>query len=61
VRSRRKSVILEGIETAAQFDLLRRLEIDGMQGFHFSRPLTTEQMEELLVSGTGLPAGRRPD
>ncbi len=58
VRSRRKSIILEGIETAAQFDLLRRLEIDGMQGFHFSRPLATEQMDELLTSGAGLPVDK---
>jgi diguanylate cyclase (GGDEF)-like protein/PAS domain S-box-containing protein len=58
VRSRRKSVILEGIETSAQFDLLRRLEIDGMQGFHFSRPLSSEQLDELLTSGAGLPVAR---
>ncbi len=59
VRSRRKAVILEGIETSAQYDLLRRLEIDGMQGFHFSRPLTTAQMDELLTSGACLPVGRQ--
>ncbi|NJM91147.1 MAG: EAL domain-containing protein [Myxococcales bacterium] len=32
-------VIAEGVETAKQLDLLRRLRCDAAQGYYFSRPL----------------------
>ena len=41
-------VIVEGAETKAQIDLLRRLKVDTIQGFYYSRPLSTEQYNELL-------------
>lgn len=56
-RSRRKSVILEGVGTEAQHELLKRLEPDGIQGFYFSRPLRAEEMEELLSGAVALPRG----
>jgi diguanylate cyclase len=54
-RSRRKAVILEGIGTLQQYELLRRLGADGMQGFYFSKPLTAPEMESLLERGGKLP------
>ena len=38
-RSLQLSVVAEGVETAAQIDLLRALDCDIGQGFFFSRPL----------------------
>ncbi len=55
VRSRRKSVILEGIGTAQQLKLLKKLNVDGMQGFHFSRPLSAESLGSLLSTEARLP------
>ena len=54
-RSRRKSVILEGVGTAAQEVLLRPLVADGIQGFYFSHPLHAEELERLLADGVVLP------
>jgi EAL domain-containing protein (putative c-di-GMP-specific phosphodiesterase class I) len=31
-------VIAEGVENAAQLEMLRRMECDQVQGFHLSRP-----------------------
>lgn len=41
-------VIAEGVETAAQRDLLRQIGCDYGQGFFFSRPLPRENFEQLL-------------
>jgi diguanylate cyclase (GGDEF)-like protein/PAS domain S-box-containing protein len=42
------SVIAEGVETAAQADILRALEVDGLQGYLYGRP------------GPGPSSGRGP-
>lgn len=42
------TTIAEGVETEEQWRLLRDMQCDNLQGFHFYRPLTTEQMTELL-------------
>ena len=41
-------VIAEGVENAAQRDLLRQIGCDYGQGFFFSRPLTKDHFEALL-------------
>ena len=40
--------IAEGVETEAQWSLLRRLDCDEMQGYLFSKPLPAEAFERLL-------------
>ena len=42
-------VIAEGVETPAQAERLRELHCDDGQGFLFSKPLSAEQMNELLA------------
>ncbi|BBP05622.1 hypothetical protein TPL01_18090 [Sulfuriferula plumbiphila] len=42
------NVIAEGVETAEQLALLREMQCDEIQGYHFSRPLPAEEMERLL-------------
>jgi diguanylate cyclase (GGDEF)-like protein/PAS domain S-box-containing protein len=44
----RLTVIAEGVETAAQLDLLRQHRCDQAQGFHFARALPPADMEVLL-------------
>ena len=43
-----KSIIAEGIETAAQVGQLRRMGCASGQGFHMSRPLAAELIDKML-------------
>jgi EAL domain-containing protein (putative c-di-GMP-specific phosphodiesterase class I) len=38
-------VLVEGVETAIQLDYLKRYHCDEVQGYYFSKPLTTEEFE----------------
>lgn len=38
-------LIVEGVETQRQFDILRELQCDGIQGYLISRPVTIAQFE----------------
>jgi EAL domain-containing protein (putative c-di-GMP-specific phosphodiesterase class I) len=52
-------VIAEGVETEIQLDKLRDKGCHEMQGFLFSRPVSSGAMTELLKNGEKLAAGRR--
>jgi EAL domain-containing protein (putative c-di-GMP-specific phosphodiesterase class I) len=61
-------VVAEGVETDAQLERLRELGCDEMQGYLFSRPVSAEHFEQLLMLETvaagpgrlvGLREGRR--
>ena len=47
-------VVAEGVETAGQLAYLRRQHCDQVQGYHFSRPLPVEALDDLRVAGTHL-------
>jgi diguanylate cyclase (GGDEF)-like protein/PAS domain S-box-containing protein len=48
VKSRRKRVLVEGVSTEKQFELLKNMNCDQMQGYLFSPPVPAEQFEKLL-------------
>ena len=48
------SVVAEGVETAEQAALVRRLGCDEMQGFHFARPLTAERLASVVRAWSGV-------
>lgn len=41
-----KTVVAEGVETADQLELLRKWDCDVIQGYYYSRPLTSEKFIE---------------
>ncbi|MFP4301233.1 MAG: EAL domain-containing protein [Spirochaetaceae bacterium] len=57
VRSRRKEIVVEGIESERQHDLLRRLGCSFMQGFYYSKPIPAKEFRQLLDSGQSLLGG----
>ncbi len=47
-------VIAEGVENIIELDLLRQLNCDYVQGYYFSKPVSAQEAEDLIVKG--LPA-----
>lgn len=45
-------VVAEGVEQKTELDFLRQKECDEVQGFYFSRPLSTEQLVEQILSSS---------
>jgi len=52
-------VTAEGIETAAQARLLERMGCDQLQGFHFGRPIATNQHSLVIAGAADSPDRRR--
>lgn len=42
IRNRGNTILVEGVETAAQLSLLKNLRIDRVQGFHLGMPVSAE-------------------
>jgi len=61
-RNLKLKVIAEGVETAAQRDLLAELGCDQAQGYFFSRPRRASELSRLLAANQALPvkAGEGP-
>ncbi len=43
-----KVTVAEGVETASEFEGLRKLGVDQVQGFYIARPMSAEAAEQLL-------------
>ena len=52
-RIRGKSVIIEGVQTVEQFEIVRSLPVDGFQGYYFAEPLPADDFDRLLQSSGG--------
>lgn len=56
--------VVEGVETRAQLDSLRRLGCDFIQGYYFARPMPGDAIsdylakERLRLDGSGMPAAK---
>jgi len=55
VKSRKKKIIAEGIDTKKQAEILKSFDCKRFQGFYFSKPLPAEEFERLLTAGKPLP------
>ncbi len=43
-------VVVEGVETKEQLDMLRKMKCDAYQGFYFARPIPVEEFEAKYMS-----------
>ena len=41
-------IVAEGVETSSQYEMLKNMDCDSIQGFYFHRPLSEEEFEEKL-------------
>jgi len=48
-------VVAEGVESRPQLEYLRRNRCDEVQGFFFSRPLSAQDIGQLVLAGKALP------
>ncbi len=55
VKSRKKRVLVEGVSSRQQFELLKAMACDQMQGYLFSPPLPAAEFEKLLARENLLP------
>ena len=46
-------ILVEGVETRAQAELLQGLGVDYLQGFYFSRPVPKDDLIKLLSERAG--------
>jgi diguanylate cyclase (GGDEF)-like protein len=49
------SAVAEGVETAAQFEALRRLGVPEFQGYHFARPMPVDDWGRQVETASGRP------
>lgn len=52
-QSLKLKIVAEGVETADQIAFLKSMQCDEVQGFYFSRPLSTEETTRLLRENQG--------
>ena len=48
IRQMNKEILVEGVETAEQIELLEKLKVDYLQGFFFSKPIPEKDFIELI-------------
>ncbi|MCR5251063.1 MAG: EAL domain-containing protein [Lachnospiraceae bacterium] len=49
IKQLKKKILVEGVEDQRHIDLLNELDVDYLQGYYFSRPVTREQMEQMAM------------
>ena len=54
VKSRNKNVIVEGVSSFEQFEILREFDCDKLQGFYFSKPVPRNEFENYFSYKDGL-------
>ena len=60
IKARGKSIVVEGVETRAQLEIVRDLGCSYAQGYFFGPPLPTDEFQKLLAEGTpGIVQGCR--
>lgn len=50
IRQMNKAILVEGVETAEQLELLKKLGVDYLQGYYFSKPVPKDKFLEIVRS-----------
>ena len=48
IHDNQMEAIVEGVESQEQIDILRKMKVDTIQGFYYSRPLPSKDFQLLL-------------
>ena len=48
IRQMHRKILVEGVETRAQIELLRTLGVDYLQGYYFSKPIPEADFVALI-------------
>ena len=48
IRQIGKQIVVEGVETEAQIEMLKRIGVDYLQGYYFSKPVPREMLISFL-------------
>ncbi len=55
IKSRNKKIVVEGISSKKQAEILSSMGCDRFQGFYYSKPLPANEFKKLLTKGKPLP------
>ena len=55
IKSRNKKIVVEGINSKKQAEILKTMGCDRFQGFYFSKPIPSNKFKKLLEKGIPLP------
>ncbi|MDA3811196.1 MAG: EAL domain-containing protein [Spirochaetaceae bacterium] len=58
-KNRKKKIVVEGVETAEQFQILKEMDCGFIQGYYFSKPVSSDQFQLMLEEGLPLPDIRK--
>lgn len=56
-QSLKKKVVAEGIETKYQYEYLKSIGCDELQGYYFKKPLPEKEFESLVINSSGANRG----
>lgn len=51
IKSRKKDVLVEGVSSKEQYEILKSMGCNKMQGYYFSRPIPSDKFEKVLKKG----------
>jgi diguanylate cyclase (GGDEF)-like protein/PAS domain S-box-containing protein len=49
IKSRDKKIVIEGVDNIGQHNILKKLPVDRLQGYYFSRPVNAPDFEKLFT------------
>jgi len=53
----KKKVVAEGVETKYQYEYLKSIGCDELQGYYFKKPLPEKEFESLIINSSGANRG----
>ena len=57
IQQMKKKILVEGVETEKHIELLRKLRVDYLQGFYFSKPVPKEEFLKHISVGIAYVKG----